>query len=152
MTDPISYSIATARLGMPMLFAGQSQKETTVNEALALLDLILPGSVQGVRNDPPANSVAGEAWIVGSNPAGAFAGRANDIAGWTEGGWRFAQAVPGMRLYDLQDAAYRFFDGTWAKVSAPANPAGGATIDTEARAAIAALIAGLKATGTFSSS
>lgn len=152
MTDPINYSTTTARLGMPMLFAGQSQKEATVNEALALLDLLLPGSVQGVRNDPPANPAFGEAWIVGSNPAGAFSGRANAVAGWTEGGWRFTSALPGMRLYDLQNGAYRLFDGTWSKVSAPADPAGGATVDTEARNAIAALIAGLKATGTFSSS
>jgi hypothetical protein len=152
MTDPVSYSTTTARLGMPMLFAGQAQKEVTVNEALSLLDVLVSGSVEGVRSDPPAAPVSGQAWIVGSSPVGQFAGRANAVAVWTEGGWRFASAVRGLRLYDSQKQAFQLFDSAWTIASPPAVPTGGSVIDTEARAAIAALILALKATGTFSSS
>ncbi|WP_062346129.1 DUF2793 domain-containing protein [Novosphingobium sp. CCH12-A3] len=150
MTDPISYSTTTSRLGLPLLFAGQAQKETTVNEALALLDLCVAGSVQGVLNDPPTAPVIGQAWIVGANPTGPFANHANAIAGWTEGGWRFVQPVIGMRCYDLQNSSYRLFDGSWTLATAPASPQGGAVVDAEARAAIAALIEMLTVTGTIS--
>ncbi|NLR37878.1 DUF2793 domain-containing protein [Novosphingobium sp. ERW19] len=150
MTDPISYSNATARLGLPLLFAGQAQKETTVNEALALLDLCVAGSVQGVLSDPPTAPAAGQAWIVGISPTGAFTGHANAIAGWTEGGWRFVQPSIGMRSYDVQKGAFRLFDGGWTLAAAPDSPQGGAIVDAEARAAIGALIELLKVTGTIS--
>lgn len=134
------------------MLAGQAQKEVTVNEALSLLDVLVSGSVEGVRSDPPAAPVSGQAWIVGSSPVGQFAGRANAVAVWTEGGWRFASAVRGLRLYDSQKQAFQLFDSAWTIASPPAVPTGGSVIDTEARAAIAALILALKATGTFSSS
>lgn len=150
MTDPISYSTSTARLGLPLLFAGQAQKETTVNEALALLDICVAGSVHGVLNDPPTAPVVGQAWIVGASPTGPFANHQNAIAAWTEGGWRFVQPVIGMRCYDLQNGAYRLFDGGWTLAIAPASPQGGAVVDVEARAAIAALIEMLTVAGTIS--
>lgn len=152
MTDPISYSTTTARLGLPMLFAAQAQKETTVNESLALIDVLVSGGVEGVRTTPPASPVVGQAWIVGASPTGAFAGHAAAIAAWTDGGWRFVQPARGMRVYDSQSSAFRLFDTAWTIVVAPAGASGGAVIDTEARAAIAALIQALKVTGTFSAS
>lgn len=134
------------------MLVGQTQKEATVNEALVLIDMIAGGGVLGQRNDPPATPAVGQVWIVGTTPTGAFAGQSNCIAGWTDGGWRFARPVHGMRVHDLQKSAMRLFDGDWKVVSAPAAPAGGAVIDSEARASLVLVIEALKAIGIFSDS
>lgn len=152
MTDPVSYSTSTPRLGLPMLFVGQTQKETTVNEALAMIDMIAGGGVLGLRNDPPASPTTGQVWIVGTTPTGAFVGQSNCIAGWTDGGWRFVNPVQGMRVHDVQSNAMRLFDGTWKVAAAPLAPAGGAVVDSEARAALGLVIQALKAIGIFSDS
>lgn len=134
------------------MLAGQTQKETTVNEALALIDMIAGGGVLGLRNDPPSAPTSGQVWIVGTTPTGVFAGQSNCIAGWTDGGWRFAKPVQGMRVHDLQSGAMRLFDGSWNVVSAPAAPTGGAVVDSEARASLVLVIQALKAIGIFSDS
>lgn len=151
MPDPITYSIATPRFGMPMLFAGQSQKETTVNEALVVLDMLVSGGVQGVRNSPPSTPVAGQVWIVGNLPTGAFSGQTHALAGWSEGGWRFISPLPGQRVQDLETGGTRIFGNGWQLAEAPAAPVGGAVIDAEARNAIGAIISALNAVGIFSS-
>lgn len=61
MSDPITYSTITPRLGLPMLFAGQSQKETTVNEALWQIDMLVGGAIEGELSSPPASPLAGQA-------------------------------------------------------------------------------------------
>lgn len=152
MTDPTSYSFATPRLGLPLLFAGQSQKEVTVNEALATIDLLLPGAVEGVISVPPTAPVSGNCWIVGSGPSGAFSGRTGQLAGLSEGGWRFVTPVSGMRVYDREAAAIRVFTDEWLLAASPSAPVGGAVIDTEARATLEALVAALRQLGIISTS
>ncbi|HQS97688.1 MAG: hypothetical protein B7X90_13555 [Novosphingobium sp. 17-62-19] len=136
---------------IPML-AGQSQKETTVNESLIMLDMLLSGSVQGISNTPPSTPLPGEVWIVGNLPTGAFAGHTDSLAGWTDGGWRFVQPSSGFRVQDLDTGSTRVFGNGWQLAETPVLPTGGQLIDTEARAAIAAIIAGLKVAGIFSAS
>lgn len=150
MSDPISYSFATPRLGLPLLFAGQSQKEVTVNEALSKIDMLLTGAVDGTLANPPESPLIGSSWIVGSGPTGIFAGRTDQIAGWTDGGWRFIQPTVGLRVYDRELAVIRLFSGGWNEVVAPSAPAGGAIIDVEARACLAALLGTLIETGIIS--
>jgi len=150
MPDPMSYSVATPRIGMPMLFSGQSQKETTVNESLLLMDMLLGGGVHGVRSVPPATPVTGEVWIVGSLPVGAFAGKADALAGWTESGWRFVHPAPGLTMHDLETGGTRIFTTEWKFAETPAIPSGGALVDSEARTTIAAIIDALRTVGIFS--
>ncbi len=50
----------------------------------------------------------------------------------------------GMRTFRLSDGAWMRFDGAaWVEPGTIASPAGGATVDSEARAAIGALILAL---------
>lgn len=136
---------STPRLALPLLAMAQAQKEVTHNEALALLDLLVQPAVEdGPQADPPVAPVAGQGWIVGAGATGAWAGEADAIALWTAGGWRFVAPRAGMRAARLSDGAWLRFDGAdWVEPDAVASPAGGATIDSEARAAVDALILAL---------
>jgi hypothetical protein len=158
----------SARLGLPYLHAGQAQKELWHNEALALLDLAVWPAVQAVGLAvPPADPAEGQAWIVGAGATGAWAGQADALAGWTGGGWRFVPAVEGAGVWVAgAGVAARYAGGAWrvgdvhaarvvvdgvpvlgARQAAIAAPAGGATVDAEARAAVAKVLAALRAHG-----
>lgn len=164
----------TARFALPLLHAGQAQKEMFHNEAVVGIDALLHPDVRGVGdNVPPAAPEAGEAWIVGTDPVGDWAGHGAAIASWTEGGWRFAAPRPGMEVWAEslgQTVRYRGVDG-WqvgvlaasrveiegvqvvgAQASAVALPSGGAIVDEQARTAIVAVLERLQAHGLIASS
>jgi hypothetical protein len=158
----------TARLALPLLQAGQAQKEMTHNEALARLDLLVQARVSTIGLDePPAAPAAGDCWIVGTAPTGDWSGNAGAIAGWTADAWRFAAAQEGMAVWVAdQSLVARYLAGAWvggdlagtqvsiegvkvvgAQAAAVADPAGGTTIDAEARATIGAILAALRGHG-----
>lgn len=102
----------TPRLALPLLAAGQAQKEMSHNEALMRIDLSLHGSVAGfAANIPPASPAAGQCWILGAAPTGAWAGHPHEIAGWTEGGWRFLAPCEGARLWVSEADGFALFSG-----------------------------------------
>jgi len=158
----------SARFALPLLQPGQAQKEMFHNEALTLLDIALHGVVESIGdNDPPSTPAFGVCWVVGPAPTEAWAGRADHIAGWTAGGWRFVAPVPGMALWLRASGVWVRFDGAaWsigivpalavhvsgqqvvgARQPAIAEPAGGSVVDGEARAAVASILAALRAHG-----
>lgn len=162
---------STQRLRLPLLSAGQAQKEIVHNEALQLIDVMLAGAVEEVpRAAPPSVPQVGQCFIVGSAPSGEWTGYADHLAAYTAGGWRHVPPVEGMSVFvrSIQaDAAYR--GGSWqigllrgsalhvdgqqvvgARQSAIAAPAGGAVVDNEARLAIGAMLAALRAHGLIS--
>ena len=147
MTDPISFSSATARFGLPFLFAGQAQKEFFVNEALARIDALMHPAIISETDDPPASPSDGDCWLVGSNPSGDWIGHQAEIACRQSGNWIYAAPQPGMQVYDLAEGQNVYFDGVWSRSTIIAAPAGGGTQDTEARTAIAELIAVLVGAG-----
>lgn len=150
MPEPLSYSTSTPRLGLPLLFAGQAQKETTVNEALVAVDFLLSACVEGTALAPPVAPAIGMAWIVGAAPTGVFAGHADQIAGWTDGGWRFIQPSEGLRAFDRAAGAFQQYADGWMSAPSPNLPVGGATVDVEARASLAALVITLEQIGVLS--
>lgn len=151
MTDPINFSATSPRLGLPLLFSGQSQKEVTVNEALLSADILLHPAIESVVTAPPATPSAGQCWLVGSGATGLFSGMTDRIAAWSEGGWRFLAPRDGLRAYDIAASAHRLYSGgVWRMVVAPAAPTGGSVIDIQARTAIAAMITALKTNGILS--
>jgi len=161
----------TARLGFPLLTAGQAQKEIAHNEALALADMLVQPVAESLgRNDPPSAPLAGQAWIVGAAPTGRWTARARAIAAWTEGGWRFYPARDGLHLFVRDTAMWAHFSaGAWhsgvldaqvlridgtpvigARQGAIPAPSGGTVVDGEARAAIAAILAAIRTHGLIS--
>lgn len=94
----------TPRLGLPFIAQGQAQKEIAHNEALVLLDIVAGGGVlDRDLSAPPASPVAGDAYIVGPSPTGAWAGRHGSLAGLIEGHWRFVSARPGMIVWVVDE-------------------------------------------------
>lgn len=150
MTDPLSFSSASPRHALPLLFAGQSQKEVVVNEALLAADILLHPAIEAVTSGPPTAPANGQCWLVGTGPTGAFAGQTDRIAAWSEGGWRFLAPREGVRVYDIAAAAYRLYaGGAWHLASVPTAPNGGSVVDSEARGAIATIIASLRTAGVI---
>ncbi len=132
----------SARFSLPLLVAGQAQKEVTWNESLALIDALLAMRVESLgENAPPAAPLPGQCWIVGDAPTGAWTGAAGKAAIATAGGWRF---VP-MPLFSVVFAGangqvWRKLAEGWNALAVPAAPSGGTTIDVECRAALAAIL------------
>lgn len=160
--------LESARFGFPFLAAGQAQKELTHNEAVVLIDAGLHAAVESAGvNAPPSSPEAGQCWIVGAAPEGAWAGAAGALACWTASGWRFLPPTVGMHVWVKDQQLWALLEeGVWTtgearaarlviggeqlvgpRQPAVAAPSGGAAVDAEARTAIAAILDRLKAHG-----
>ncbi|EDL49046.1 DUF2793 domain-containing protein [Erythrobacter sp. SD-21] len=149
MTQTADFLYATPRHALPILFAGQAQKEFTVNEALARIDLLLHPAVSGSLSAPPEEPITGDCYLVANDATGAFAGQDGAIAGWDGNQWTFVAPRNGMRLYDNTSLQVRHFIGSWTSVATPVEPNGGSVIDLEARATITELVDALKTLGVL---
>lgn len=130
--------------------------------------MLVAAAVEGApQAAPPASPLVGNCYIVGVSPTGEWAGKAHHLAGYSSGGWRFVAPREGLSAYVKSSGltvVYR--SGAWvtgdlsglqlsiagvkvvgARGVAIAAPAGGATVDTEARAAIGLILAALRAHG-----
>jgi len=149
MSDPLLFESASPRFGLPLLYAGQSQKEAFVNEAHALADALLHCAIEGAAAAPPATPVEGSNWLVGTSATGAWAGRDGAIACRQAGNWLFVAPRDGMRVLDRSTGQELRYSGGWSVAVVPAEPTGGAVIDAEARTAIAGLVTALRVAGIF---
>ena len=140
---------ATPRLALPLLAAGQAQKEIFHNEALVLLDgLVQPVAETMGEAAPPPAPEPGQCFLVGASPSGAWAGQAEALAIHGAGGWRFAAPREGMMVWVAENRGWaRYFDGAWSLAPDIAEPAGGAVVDSEARTAIDAILTVLRGHG-----
>lgn len=109
----------TANLGLPLLSAEQAQKHVTHNEALLLADGLTQLVLQGRGEEtPPAEPVEGQAFALGEDPEGDWAGHDGEIAIWTSGGWRYATPKTGWRAWDIsQGEALILLDNNWQNLS-----------------------------------
>jgi hypothetical protein len=150
MTDP-QFESQTPRLNLPLLFAGQSQKEGFVNEAFARIDALLHCAIEGQSAAPPPNPVEGQCWLVSSTAAGEWTGHAGHLAALESGNWVFFVPRNGMRVLNRSTGQEMHYNGVWKAPSRPPLPNGGTTIDNEARAAVAALLQCLENAGIIPS-
>lgn len=149
MTDPIAIDDATPRFALPLLYAGQAQKEVFVNEALLRADALIHATVLGRNATPPAAPSAGDAWLVAAGATGAWAGKTDCLALFQGGGWTFVTPRDGLRIHDAGAGQQCFFSGIWRKAEPIVEPIGGLVVDGEARAAIADLVSALKSLGVL---
>jgi hypothetical protein len=147
MPDPISFTSASPRYDLAFLFAGQAQKEFAVNEAHARIDALLHPAIEGVATAPPGSPGDGECWLVDAGATGDWTAHDGEMACFEAGNWIFVVPRDGMRLLDRSTGQLMLYRSAWTMAAAPTAPAGGATVDAEARAAIAELIAALADAG-----
>ena len=147
---------------------GQAQKELFHNEALALIDIAAHAAVEGAPLEvPPAAPQVGQCWIVAPGAIGEWSGKENQLASWTDGGWRFVAPVGGMQVWNAAAGHnFRWSSSGWTagelrgtklfldgdqilskRQPGVPSPSGGSIIDVEARQSIATLIATLKSHG-----
>ena len=138
------------------------------NETLQTLDAIVAGAIEEAPlATPPATPAIGACYIVAESATDAWAGKSQLVATWTSGGWRFIQPVEGMALYERTSGTWTVYrSGGWEtgmirgasllidgqqvvgpKDSAIESPSGGTVVDSEARAAIDALLGTLRRHG-----
>lgn len=158
----------TTRLALPLLIAGQAQKEIYHNEALQRLDACVAACVVDVASAvPPTSPSAGDSYIVGPGASGAWSGYDGAIAAYGAGGWRFVMAREGLRAFVASTAVDAVYSGgAWrygalrgssvtidgnavvgVRQSAIAGPTGGSVIDTQSRTAIAQILSAMRAHG-----
>ena len=161
----------TPRYGMPYLQAGQAQKEIMHNDALARIDLLIHLAVES-RRTTAADNVADTSWIVAPGATGAWTGHDGQIALFDGSGWTFVGPLDGCIAFVRDESVFVHYSaGQWrdawavpslavgpvtlsggAAAAVVADPAGGAVIDVEARAALAKLLATLRSTGLVAAS
>jgi hypothetical protein len=146
MSDPL-YDSRTARFDMPLLFAGQAQKEGFVNETIARIDALLHGAIEGELTAPPASPADGQAWLVGTGASDAWLGQAGKIAARQAGNWLFFTPRDGIKLLNRASGQEMRFFTSWKSATRPSLPSGGTTIDAEARTSLAAILAALTTAG-----
>ncbi|MBC2665041.1 DUF2793 domain-containing protein [Novosphingobium flavum] len=150
MSDPITFDSVSPRLGLPLLFAGQAQKEAFVNEALSILDGLSHAAIEAEQAAPPAAPLDGQAWLIASGASDDWSGRAGQVALRQGGQWLYVAPRDGMRLLNAATGQdLRRVGGAWRKATALAPPSGGTVVDAEARNAIAAIFSAMQQAGIF---
>ncbi len=147
MTDPVFLDSATPRFGLPLLFAGQAQKEFHVNEAHVLADSLLHCAIEGESASPPPSPMNGDCWLVAANAGGGWAGQSGKLACRQAGNWIFIAPRDGIRLYNRATGQEMRYANGWHAPARPAPPTGGTVVDAEARSAIVNLVAALAQAG-----
>lgn len=136
-------SIQTGRHRLPLLAVSQAQKEITHNEALVIIDALLHPVVENVLANAPTVTDAdlGKCWLVGPTPAGIWSDRADSLAVYIGGGWRYLPPPDGMRIWNRFSECHVFrIDGQWITGPSITDPANGSVIDAEARSALVAIL------------
>lgn len=117
---------STAQFGLPLLAPAQAQKHVTVNEALAILDAVAQLRVlSSTTQAPPSDANEGEAFLVPMGASGAWSGRSEQVAVWSNGGWLYLKPKAGWCAWDAAANGRRVFDGTeWVADAVVTSPGG----------------------------
>lgn len=147
MTEPVRLNSQTPSFNLPLLFAGQAQKEFFINRAFAQIDALMTGTIEGVYANPPENPIEGDTYIVAAEAQAEWQGYESHIAIRIADSWQLVPPRSGMLVFDKTAGCIRIFRETWSDPTAISSPAGGTTQDVEARAAIEEILASLRKAG-----
>lgn len=101
----------TNRIDLPYILQSQSQKEVTHNESLDIIDALLQAAVVSVgTNTPPGSPAAGDCYVIGSSPTGAWTGQAKAFVFYTAG-WNFITPWEGLTVWANDTNQLYTYDG-----------------------------------------
>lgn len=141
--------------------------------ALQLLDAVVAGAVEEPpRDEPPASPLSGQCYLVGSSPVGDWSQHAGKLAVFSEAGWRFVAPVAGMSLLvKTSETLATYGSAGWEvgtirasrllvegeqvvgpRSAAISDPAGGSTVDAEARFTLQQVLSALRQHGLIATS
>lgn len=106
----------TNNISLTEMEVGQSQKETTYNNAIKKIDSILNRGVISLGDEtPPVSPAAGDIYILGATPTGAWASQANKIAAYYSGSWKFVTPKTGATYFVIDVGRfYKWGGSAWA--------------------------------------
>lgn len=107
--------MATPNTGMPELTQSQSSKEITHNQALRIIDVLVPVALVQDKDlaAPPAH-VAGNMYIVAASPTGAWVGQAGKLAYSDGSTWYFITPKNKWPAYVIDELKqYRYNGSSW---------------------------------------
>lgn len=149
----------TPRLGFPLIASGQTQKDVTHNEAILALDrLVALGVVSRTVSSPPGSAQIGSIYIVPVSGEASWGQPPGTMMQWQGSGWHGVAARAGQLALLVDEGIMLVFREGWqslwpvkglevagravlgAQPTAITLPSGGNTTDTQARAAIAAIV------------
>jgi ligand-binding sensor domain-containing protein len=128
---------------------GQAQKELSVNQAHALIDALLHAAIEDIAATIPASPADGQSWLIAAPAPAGWEGREGFLACRQGGNWLFIAPREGMSVFNKATGQAIHYDGSWRIASPPPEPTGGTTVDSEARAALLALVGALRTAGVF---
>lgn len=110
-------SETTPNLRLPYILPAQAQKHVTHNEALRALDAIVQiGVLSRSAANPPATPAEVARYIVASEAAGAWTGRAQQVAAFQDGAWAFYSPRGGWLAWVADENLLYAFDGSaWVR-------------------------------------
>jgi len=134
----------------------------------SLLDIAVAAAVEeSPLSAPPSAPAPGACYIVAGPATGEWAGKEGSLAAFSSGGWRFVAPVEGMSAFVRSSVVWALYRaGAWElgavrgsslicggqqvvgnRGGAIADPAGGTTVDAEARTAIGQILAAMRLHG-----
>ena len=103
----------TTNLALPLMTGAQSQKHVTHNDALLVLDALVQAAVTSVTlAAPPGSPTEGVCYVVAASPTGAWSGKANNLAVFLSGAWRFIEPKTGWSIWNLATGSVLRWNGT----------------------------------------
>jgi hypothetical protein len=107
----------TPRYGLPLLAAGQAQKEVSHNEALIVIDRWLNLIVETrLGKSCPDEPTVGSAYIVPPDATGSWAGRGGSVASYDGIGWNLDRPRRGALAWIADERCFAVFDDVWVTV------------------------------------
>jgi hypothetical protein len=120
--------MTTPNTGMPEIAQSQSSKEITHNQALRILDVLVPFAIVQDKDltTPPAH-VAGNMYIVATGATGLWSGQASKLAYSDGAAWYFIAPKNKWPAYVVDEAKQYRYNGTIWSADAPGDVAGAAS-------------------------